>query len=101
MPLRGTLTVNILLLSTHLNIGGIASYVVNVAKVLKKRGHRVIVSSSGGDMVRELNKAGIEHIKLNIKTKSELSPKLWFALPKLLALIRNYDIEVIHAHTRV
>jgi len=82
-------------------MGGIASYIVNLAKHLKKRGDTLFVASSGGDMVDQLTKAGITHIKLNLKTKSELSPKLILALPKLLSLVREKDIQVIHAHTRV
>lgn len=92
---------NILLLSTHLNIGGIARYTVNLAKNLKRRGHKVVVSSSGGDMIEELVKEEISHIELDIKTKSELNPKLLYALPRLLSLVRSEDIQIIHAHTRV
>jgi lipopolysaccharide heptosyltransferase II len=93
--------VKILLLTTHLNIGGIAVYTVNLAGLLKKRGHRVIVSSSGGDMVDQLSKKGIIHVKFDIKTKSELSPKLLLALPKVLSLIRDNKVDLIHAHTRI
>ena len=91
----------VLLLSTHLNIGGIGCYIVNLARYLKRRGHEVFVSTSGGDMVDELLKEGIAHIKINLKTKSELSPKLLWALPRLLSLVRDKDIQIIHAHTRV
>ncbi len=92
---------NILLLSTHLNIGGVASYIVNIALGLKRRGHEVTVSSSGGDMVGELTKNGISHVILDIRTKSEASPKLLASMPRLLRLIREKDIDIIHAHTRV
>lgn len=92
---------NVLLLSTHLNVGGVGLYIVNVAKTLKERGHAVVVSSSGGSLVDELGKAGIEHFFIDIKTKSELSPKLIFAYPKLLAFIHERRIDVVHAHTRV
>lgn len=92
---------NVLLLSTHLNIGGIGLYIVRLARHLKKRGHNIIVASSGGTMVSELAKEDILHITLNIKTKSELSPKLIFALPGLLSLVKDNQIQIIHAHTRV
>ena len=92
---------NILLFTTHLNIGGITLYTVNLAKCLKQKGHRVIVCSSGGDLSGELKREGISHVRLNIKTKSEINPKLLFALPRLISLIRDNRIEIIHAHTRV
>ena len=89
------------MLTTHLRIGGIAVYVTSLAKALTKRGDRVIAVSSGGDMTDELTKAGISHIELDIQTKSELSPKLWLALPELAAIIKKEKPDVIHAHTRV
>lgn len=89
---------NILQLTTHLNIGGITSYVVNITRALQERGNNVIISSGGGDMAAH---EGITHFYLDIKTKSELSPKLWLALPKLFSLIKRENIDVIHAHTRV
>lgn len=92
---------NILLICTHLNIGGIATYVVSTAKELKRRGYAVTVASSGGVMTGELTRNGIGHIMLNIRTKSELSPKLLFALPRLLSFMKNENVQLIHAHTRV
>jgi lipopolysaccharide heptosyltransferase II len=89
------------MLSTHLNMGGITSYVVNLGRALRKRGHIVIVASSGGDMAGELTRSGITHMHLDIKTKSELSPKLVLALPRVLSFVKKNGVEVIHAHTRV
>jgi len=92
---------NILLLTTHLNTGGIASYIINLARHLKKNGHKVIVSSSGGDMADGLIKEGISHVCINIRTKSELSPRLLISMPKIMSLCKEERIDVIHAHTRV
>jgi len=91
----------ILLLATHLNFGGIGSYVLNLARGLEKKGNTVFVASSGGDLVSRLLSEGIEHIDLNIKTKSELSPKIIFSFLKLRRLIRQRDIGIIHSQTRV
>jgi len=93
--------VNILQLSTHLNIGGIGSYVTGISARLKKRGHNIVVVSSGGDMEKELVSRSIPHISLDIKTKSELSPKLFRNIPRLLSIVRSEKIDVIHAHTRI
>ena len=92
---------NIILMSTHLNIGGIAVYVVSLAKALAKKGHKVTVISSGGDMEMELAKAGIRHRLVDIRTKSELSPKLWFAFSKIAAILKEEKPDIIHAQTRV
>ena len=92
---------NILLISTHLNIGGIPVYIVSLAGQLKKRGHKVMVATSGGSLTSQLRLKNIQHYKLNLNTKSELSPKLALAILQLLPLIKLKKIDIIHAHTRV
>lgn len=91
----------ILILTTHLNIGGIAVYISSLAASLVRRGHRVIVLSSGGDMQKQIIRSGASHIKIDIKTKSELSPKLWLKAWRLCSIIKREKPDVIHAHTRV
>jgi fructose-1-phosphate kinase PfkB-like protein len=56
----------ILLLTTHLNPGGIASYLVSLAKGLKSRNHNVIVASSGGALVDVLKRDDIPHEEIDI-----------------------------------
>jgi len=91
----------VLLLTTHLNIGGVSSYTINLAKGLKKRNFTVYVASSGGELLGTLEKNDIKHIRLNIKTKFEFHPKLIFAFFKLSKFIRENQIDIIHAQTRV
>ena len=92
---------NILFATTHLNVGGITKYVLTLAGALKKRGHNIIIASSGGEFAGELEKFGIKHLYIGINTKSELSPKIIFALKDVLKIIKDNNIEIIHAHTRV
>ena len=91
----------ILHFTTHLNHGGIASYIYNLSRALLERGEAVFVASSGGSFVSEFEKAGIRHFFVPIKTKSELSPKLWLAAFRLKNIINKEKIEVLHTHTRV
>lgn len=91
----------ILLLTTHLNIGGISTYVVSLAKALKAKGEEVFVASSGGVLVRELTSGGVSHIKVNVSTKSELDPKVFMAVFEIARIVKTLDIDVIHAQTRV
>ena len=72
----------ILMLTTHLRIGGIAVYVTSLAKALTKRGDRVIAVSSGGDMTDELTKAGISHIELDI----QMAQQQWFGVTRFYPL---------------
>jgi len=91
----------ILLFTTHLNIGGITSYTISLAKALKEKNHEVFVASSGGVMVPELVKDGVSHINININTKSVLSPKVLVAFFEIYNFVKKMDIDIIHAQTRV
>jgi len=91
----------ILLIATHLNFGGITSYIISLARGLSKKGHKVFIASSGGDFVKKLKIDNITHITIPISTKSELSPKVLFSSVRLLSFIKREPIDVIHAQTRV
>lgn len=91
----------VLLLTTHLDFGGISIYCVSLAKALKDNGHDVAIASNGGALVGGLKNQGIQHIQINIKTKSEFSPFIWKAYAKLEKAFKTYRPQVIHAHTRV
>ncbi len=91
----------VLLLTTHLNHGGISRYVLGLAKGLKQRGHQVWVASSGGTWCHELEDLGITHKQIPIKTKSFLSPKVFLSLLALRGFIKKEGSEIIHGNTRV
>jgi len=92
---------NILFLTTHANTGGITSYILTLGEALVKDGHKVWVASSGGDCVLRMEEAGMRHIKVNIRTKSEAHPKLVLSLIPLHDLVRKEAIDIIHTQTRV
>ena len=87
----------ILLLTTHLNIGGISTYTVSLAKALKSKGNEVFVVSNGGMLVPELTRSGISHIKLGILTKSELSLKVFWAISEISRIVRWLGIDILHS----
>jgi len=91
----------ILQLTTHLNIGGIGIYVANLAKALKSRNYTVFVASSGGNLEDRIAGYDVPHFKLDINTKSELSPKVFKSFIALKKIIKDEKIDLIHAHTRV
>jgi len=91
----------ILLLSTHLNIGGISRYLVELVGGLTQKGHTVFVATAGGkweSLLRE--KRGI-HVLMDMQTKSELSPKIWKSVKKLNTFLSKERVDILHAHTRV
>jgi glycosyltransferase involved in cell wall biosynthesis len=91
----------VLMFTTHLNVGGVSTYVVTLAKYLKQKGVDVVCASGGGRLVPELDKCGIKHYEVPIITKSELHIKLFFCFLKLIEIINAEEITIIHAHTRV
>src|SRR3990167_8758884 len=91
----------ILLLTTHLNIGGISTYTVSLAKALKKKGHEGFVMSGGGMLMAELAQSGVSHINIDILTKSELSPKVFRAVLEISKIVKRTGIDIIHSQTRV
>ncbi len=91
----------ILILTTHMNYGGISSYCFGLAKCLREKDHRVFIASSGGNMLNQLEKHNIRHKFIPINTKSELNPLVLLSLIKLFIFVRRQKIEIIHAQTRV
>ncbi len=92
----------ILLLTTHLEIGGIPVYVITLARALKWRGHFPMVASSGGWFEAQLAQEGIPHHRIRCGTSNELHPRVWLEVfPKLLGILHREKIQVIHANTRV
>ncbi len=92
---------NILLMTTHLNPGGITSYLYTLSKGLIDDGHRVWLLSAGGERDADFEAAGIRLVTRDIRTKSEASPKIYLALAQLKKLILSERIDVLHAHTRI
>lgn len=90
---------NVLHLTSHLDVGGITTYVTSLAQALAARGHRVVVASGGGAWEARLSEAGIGHRRVPLKTSAEFSPQVWWAARRLSPAVGGVD--VIHAHTRV
>ncbi|MDP2912863.1 MAG: glycosyltransferase family 4 protein [Candidatus Omnitrophota bacterium] len=91
----------VLQVTTHMDMGGIANYIITLSESLNDKGAFCVVASSGGELEGEMEKRGILHRKLNIRTKSELAPKVLWSIFKLVGIVRDEGIDVIHAHTRV
>ena len=92
----------ILHLTTHLEMGGIPIYVLNLCRGLKREGHLPMVVSSGGALEKRFTEEGVPHFQVPCRTSSEVSPTLWLrAFPRLLGIVRRERPDMLHAHTRV
>lgn len=92
---------NIVQVASHLNIGGVTSYVLAVSAGLKARGHRVTVVSGAGDCAPLLAKKGIAHCAASLNTSAEFGPSVWRAKRQLVQQLRGQRVDILHGHTRV
>jgi glycosyltransferase involved in cell wall biosynthesis len=91
---------NILILTTHLNPGGITRYALNLSEGLSRE-HRVWIASSGGAWQDRFSRSGVGFTRIPIKTKSILNPKIIVCFFKLLPFLVKHKIDVVCANTRV
>src|SRR5258706_15450935 len=88
-------------LAKNLNPGGITSYLLELLPALAQQGHEVYLVSAGGEKERLFKERGVHCFQGSLGTRSEVNPKVYAEIPKLLRLIREKKIDCIHAHTRV
>jgi glycosyltransferase involved in cell wall biosynthesis len=89
---------NILHMVPALESGGVETGTIDLALSLRKLGQTVIVVSSGGRLVGELEASGIIHIRLAVHRKSVSTLSL---VPKIIDILKTYRIDVVHASSRV
>ena len=81
-----------------LETGGAERGAVDVACALAAAGGRAFVASTGGRMVRELERNGVKHFVLPVKTKN---PFLMRANARRIARLAGYlKVDIIHARSR-
>ena len=90
---------NVLQALPELNVGGVETGTVDLANWLTRNGHKAIVVSGGGRLVRQLENAGIKHYQLPIGKKSLFS--IIPTIRELKEIIRKENIHIIHARSRV
>lgn len=90
----------ILLIANHLNVGGIASYLLILGSSLKHRGHQVYLACGGGELEEKFLAAGIKLLRVPLRTKQEISPQILVSFLKLKRMAGKLEIDVIHSHSR-
>jgi glycosyltransferase involved in cell wall biosynthesis len=78
--------------------GGVERGTVDVAAAVVKAGGKATVVSSGGPMVRELERAGAKHIAMPVDSKNAIT--MWRNVGPLLRLIREQRVDIVHARSR-
>ena len=90
---------NILQVLPALNVGGVETGTLDLARYLVKHGHKAVVVSSGGELVRELESFGAIHYQLPVHKKSIFT--IVKTIPRLVEIIQKEQIDIVHARSRV
>ena len=90
---------NILQILPELNVGGVETGTLDLAKCLVAQGHRSVVVSSGGDLVSQLQSEGSKHYLLPVHKKNLFTA--YRCIGKLVGIIRKEKIDIVHARSRV
>lgn len=78
--------------------GGVERGTLEIAAALCAAGHRALVMSAGGVMVRELEALGAAHVTWPVGVKSPLTLAL---VPRLRHWLCEQRIDLVHARSRV
>jgi len=78
--------------------GGVERGTVEMAAALVDAGWTALVASSGGPMIRELDRVGAQHIALPLQSKRPLT--MYRNAGRLATIIRDYGVELVHARSR-
>ena len=92
---------NILILTTHLNPGGLSRYVLNLSSSLRRQNYNVWVACSNGEWIARLEASGVKYKYIPIKTKSICSLKILFSFLALRRVIKQENFDLVHCNTRV
>ncbi len=78
--------------------GGVERGTVEIAQAIAEAEATALVASAGGPLVRQIERAGGEHITLPLTTKSPLG--IWRNAAALEAVIRERKVSLVHARSR-
>ena len=90
---------NILQILPSLDVGGVETGTIDLARYLVARGHKAITVSGGGRLVRELDAIDSRHYNLPVGKKSVFT--IMRMIKELRDIIRKEDIDIVHARSRV
>ncbi|MDD4894007.1 MAG: lipopolysaccharide heptosyltransferase II [Candidatus Omnitrophica bacterium] len=89
----------ILQILPELNVGGVETGTLDLAKYLVGAGHKAVVVSNGGELVKELESFGAVHYQLPVHKKSIFT--IIKMIPELARIIKKEEIDIVHARSRV
>ena len=89
----------ILMALNGLDIGGAETHVVELAKEIVRRGHHVVMVSSGGVYQKEIEDFGIKHYTVTLTSRSPVD--IFSSKAKLKNIIKKEKPDIVHSHARI
>ncbi|MFA6355709.1 MAG: lipopolysaccharide heptosyltransferase II [Candidatus Omnitrophota bacterium] len=83
----------------RLETGGVETGVIDLSQRLVKLGHNAVVISNGGELVEQLDAAGIKHYELPVHSKNPLT--MLRMIPAVRKILRSEKADILHARSRV
>ena len=90
---------NILQILPSLDVGGVETGTIDLARYLVNKKHKAVVISGGGRLVKELDKIGARHYTLPVGKKSLFG--VIKTVRRVCDIICNEDIDIVHVRSRV
>lgn len=81
-----------------LQSGGVERSTLEIAEALVRAGHRAVVVSAGGRLVKQLEASGAEHVGIDIGRKSPLT---FLHVRRLRGLFAELGADIVHARSRL
>lgn len=95
---KGEIQPVVLQVLPELEMGGVEIGTTEIAEALCAHGIKNFVASKGGRLVHELDKLGVQHFTLDLKTKNPF--KIRRNAKKLAEIIKENGINIVHARSR-
>lgn len=89
----------ILMTTMSMDIGGAETHILELCKLLAKRGYSILLVSNGGVYVKELEEAGVTHIKAPLHRRD--IPSICRSYFILKRIIKQERPDIVHAHARI
>ncbi len=91
-------SLTVMQLLPELNSGGVERGTVEMGRYLVRKGHKSIVASGGGMLVKQLEQEGSQHFLKNIGSKS---PTALLHIWPLRRLIKQHRVSILHLRSRM
>ncbi|MFC1704648.1 lipopolysaccharide heptosyltransferase II [Candidatus Omnitrophota bacterium] len=89
----------ILQILPELQVGGVETGTIDLSRYLVEHGHKVVVVSNGGELVKTLETIDVVHYRLPVHRKSLVSAIEM--IKELIKIIQKEKVDIVHARSRV